>query len=192
MLDPEELCSDLDSAIELELEGRHGDSEAESGHWLEKLSEVDEERRGFLRLEAKGRISDQELDEQLAALEETKRLAERELASLRAQSDRLEQMERDRDAVLEHYTAMAPEALDSLTSEVRHQLYKMLGLKVWMAKSGNVQVEMAGAPVSGLDGGSTTSKVTPRRAPQGGRTPVLRFRALLTENGARRVELKRA
>jgi hypothetical protein len=47
MLNPEELRSDLDRAIELEREGRHGDPEAEAKHWLEKLSEADEERRGF-------------------------------------------------------------------------------------------------------------------------------------------------
>jgi hypothetical protein len=34
MLDPEELRSDLDRAIELEREGRRGDPEAESAHWL--------------------------------------------------------------------------------------------------------------------------------------------------------------
>ena len=33
---------------------------------------------------------------------------------------------------------------------------------------------------------------TQGRAPQDGRTPVLRFRALLTENRVERVELKRA
>jgi hypothetical protein len=68
----------------LEREGRRGDPEAEHKHWLEKLSEVGEERRGFLRLAAKNRITDEELDEELAALEETRRLAERELATLRA------------------------------------------------------------------------------------------------------------
>ena len=49
MLTPEELCSDLERAIELERSGRRGDLEIEVRHWLEKLSEVDEERRGFLR-----------------------------------------------------------------------------------------------------------------------------------------------
>jgi hypothetical protein len=156
LLDPEGLCSDLDRAIELEREGRHGDPEAEAKHWLEKLSEIDEERRGFLRLAAKGRITDDELDEELAVLEETRRMAERELEALRWHKKRVEQMERDRDAVLEHYAALAPEALDSLTSEERHQLYKMLRLKVWVYKSGELEIEMAGAPVDGLDVSSST------------------------------------
>jgi hypothetical protein len=169
LLDPEELCSDLDRAIELEREGRRGDPEVQTKHWLEKLSEADEERRGFLRLAAKGHITDEELDEELTALEETRRTAERELNALHLQEERLEQMERDRDAVLEHYAALAPEALDSLTSEERQHLYKMLRLKVWVAKSGDLEIEMAGVPVDGLDGGSSTSEGTSMSALTAGR-----------------------
>jgi site-specific DNA recombinase len=170
LLDPAELRSDLDRAIELEKEGRYGDPEAEAKHWLEKLSEIDEERRGFLRLAAKGRITDEELDEELAALGETRRTAERELKDLRRHQERVEQMEQDRDAVLEHYASQAPENLDSLTSEERHHLYKMLKLKVWLAKSGDLEIEMAGVPVDELDGSSSITQGTSRSAPMGGRS----------------------
>ncbi len=158
LLDPAELRSDLDLAIELEKEGRYGNPEAEAKHWLEKLSEIDEERRGFLRLAAKGRITDEELDEELAALEETRRTAEREFKDLRRHKERVEQMKQDRDAVLEHYASQAPEALDSRTPEERNHLYKMLRLKVWLAKSGDLEIEMAGVPVDGLDGSSSLTQ----------------------------------
>jgi hypothetical protein len=170
MLNSEELCSDLERAIELERSGRRGDPEIEGRHWLEKLSEVDEERRGFLRLAAKGRIADKELDEELAALEETRQTAERELQALRQHEKRVEEMERDRDAVLEHYAALAPKALDSMISEERHQLYKMLRLKVLVAKSGDLELEMAGVPADGLDCGSSKGEVTSRSAPTDGRS----------------------
>jgi hypothetical protein len=161
LLDPAELRSDLDRAIELEKEGRYGDPEAEAKHWLEKFSEIDDERRGFLRLAAKDRITDEELE--LGALEETRRTAERELKDLRRHKERVDQMEQDRDAVFEHYASLAPEALASLTSEERNHLYKMLRLKDWLAKSRDLEIELAGAQVDGL-GGSTsitqgTSKV---------------------------------
>jgi hypothetical protein len=65
-----------------------------------------------LRLAAKGRITDEELDEELAALEETRQTAERELEVLRWHKERVEQMERDRDAVLDYYAAVAPERLE--------------------------------------------------------------------------------
>jgi site-specific DNA recombinase len=170
LLDPAELRSDLDLAIELEKEGRYGDPEAEAKHWLQKLSEIDEERRGFLRLAAKGRIMDEELDEESAALEETRRTAERELKDLRQRKERVEQMEQDRDAVLEHYASLAPEVLDSLTSEERHHLYEMLRLKVWLAKSGDLEIEMAGVPLDGLDGSSSITQGTSRSAPMVGRS----------------------
>ena len=186
-MNPAELRSDLDRAIELEKEGRHGDSEAEAKHWLEKLLEIDEERRGFLRLAAKGCTT----DEELAALEETRRTAERDLKDLRQHKELVEQMEQDRDAVLQHYASLAAEALDSLTSEERHHLYKMLRLKVWLAKSGDLEIELAGVPVDELGGSSSITQATSRHAPQNGRTPALYFRALLRENGVRRVELAR-
>src|SRR5215212_8726719 len=123
------------------------------------VGEADEEWRGFLRLAAKGRIT----DEELAALEETRRTAERDLKDLRQHKELVGQMEQDRDALLEHYASLAPEALHSLTSEERCHLYKMLRLKDWLAKSGDLEIELAGVPVDGL-GGSTsitqgTSKV---------------------------------
>jgi site-specific DNA recombinase len=170
LLDPAELCSDLDRAIELERDGRRGDPEAEARRWLDKLSEVDEERRGFLRLAAKGRIADDELDEELAQLDETRKVAEQELEALRRHSERVESMERDREAVLEQYAALAPEALDALSPEQRHRLYKMLRLKVLVAKGGDLEIELAGAPLGGLDAdGSSTTEVTSRSAPTGGR-----------------------
>jgi len=122
-----------------------------------------------LRLAAKGRITDEELDEELAALEEARRTAERELESLRRHKERVEQMERDRDAVLDYYATLAPEALDSLTSEERHHLYKMLRLKVWVAKSGDLEIEMAGVPIDVLEGSSSTMEVTSTSAPTAAR-----------------------
>jgi site-specific DNA recombinase len=160
LLNPAELCSDLDRAIELERDTRRGDPEAEAKHWLDKLLEADEERRGFLRLAAKGRITEEELDEELAHLDNSREAAKRELQSLRWHKERLEQMERDREAVLEHYAALAPEALDSLTSEERQRLYKMLRLKVLLAKSGDLEIEMVGAPVDGLGERSSIMECT--------------------------------
>ena len=58
----------------------------------------------------------------------------------------LERAGEDRNAVLEHYAALAPEALDSLTSEERHKIYKMLKLNVWVAKSGDPKIDMPAFP----------------------------------------------
>ena len=130
MKDPKQLRKDLERMIELERQSQHGDPEQEMKLWLDKLAEVDEQRRGFLRLAAKGRVTDEELDEELAALEETRKTADRELKVIKARCRIIEELEHDKDALLEHYAALTPVALDSLTHEERCQLYKILRLKV--------------------------------------------------------------
>lgn len=138
--DPQQVRDDLERMIERERDGLRGDPEREAKAWFEKLSEVDQERRGYLRLAAKGRITDEDLDMELAELEETRRTAERELEALRSYRERVERLERDRDALLESYVGMVPEALKSLTPEERHRIYKMFRLDVAVNASGEIEV----------------------------------------------------
>ena len=65
--------SDLDAMIEEERKGMRGDPDQEAKVWLEKLTEVDQERRAYQRLAAKGRMTNHELDGELAELAETRR-----------------------------------------------------------------------------------------------------------------------
>ena len=89
---------------------------------MEKLAELEQERRGYLRLAAKDRMTDAELDGALGELEETREAAEREIAALRGRKEALGALARDRDALLDHYAQMVPEALDALTPEERQQV----------------------------------------------------------------------
>ena len=116
--------------MELERRGTHGNLKREMKAWLDKLAEVDSERRSYIKLAVRGIITDLELDEALGELEETRATAERELAALRNQQEMLEALELDRDVLLEHYAAIAPEALDRLIPEERHRLYKLLRITV--------------------------------------------------------------
>jgi hypothetical protein len=74
-------------------------------------------------------------------------------------------MERDSVAGFSHYAAQAPEALDYLTPKERHRLHQLLRLKVLMAKSGDLEVGVVGAPVEGSED-SSTAGVTPRLPPR--------------------------
>jgi hypothetical protein len=67
---------------------------------------------------------------QLKRIAETRKIAKEELAALEGRSQRLEELEHDRDALLERYAGMVPEALDSLGPEERHRIYKSLRLKI--------------------------------------------------------------
>ena len=124
--------------IEQEGAGMRGDPDQEAAAWLERLAEVEQERRGYLRIAAKGHMTDDELDEALAELEETRTTAEDELAAIRGRKEILEELERDRDALLESYAQMTPEALDALTPEERRQVYGMLRLRAEVAADGTM------------------------------------------------------
>lgn len=52
----------------------------------------------------------------------------------------LEELERDKDAVLETYARMAPEAIGALTPDERHQFYKMLKLRVTAYPDSSLEV----------------------------------------------------
>jgi hypothetical protein len=130
MKDPEQLRDDLERMIDQERKGLHGYPYREAKVWAEKLVEVDRLRGGYQDLAAKGLMTFEELEEKLRELEETRKIAERELEALRTRRERIEELERDKEGLLESYAGMAPEALGSLLPEERHQVYKMLRLKV--------------------------------------------------------------
>jgi len=98
--------------------------------WTEKLAEVERMRSGYQDLAAKGLMTFEELGEKLQGLEETRKTAERELGVLRSRRERIEELERDKEVLLESYASMAPEALSSLSPEERRQVHQMLRLKV--------------------------------------------------------------
>ena len=130
MKDPEQLRADLEEMIKRERGSMRGDPETEAETWLRKLSEADRKRSGFQDLAAEGLITLDELRAKLAELEETRKTAEKELETLKHRQKHFEELERDKDAVLETYARMAPEALEALTPDERHQFYKMLRLRV--------------------------------------------------------------
>lgn len=130
LTDPETLREDLERMIELVREEMRGDPDREAQAWLRKLDETDRKRSGYLDLAAEGIMGRDELKTKLATLDETRKTAERELAALKDNERRIEMMERDKEAVLEHYAALSPAALDELHPEERHRLYGILKLEV--------------------------------------------------------------
>jgi site-specific DNA recombinase len=138
--DPERLRQGLAEMMQQERAAMRGDPDQQAKRWLEKLSEVDQERRGYLRLAAKGLMTDEDLEESLGELEETRKTAERELESLRERREAIEQLERDRDALLEHYAKMVPKALAQLTGKERHKIYRMLRLEVYKFPNGDTEI----------------------------------------------------
>ncbi|HLL56529.1 MAG TPA: hypothetical protein VK359_01265, partial [Rubrobacteraceae bacterium] len=113
-----------------------------------------------------------ELRAKLADLEETRELVRNELEALEASQTRLRDLERNADTLLKCYLGMVPEALNKLTPEERHRIYKMLRLVVTVQPEGILGVSGAFGSERGLSqcgptpesGASTSASASPTRS----------------------------
>jgi len=141
--DPARLREGLEEMIEQERAAMRGEPESQAKVWLEKLDDVSRKRSRFQDMAAEGYITFDELGAKLQELEETRRTAERELEALRDRRERIEQLEQDRTTLLEHYADMVPEALEGLTGEERHRVYRMLRLEVYVSPDDSLDIRGA-------------------------------------------------
>jgi site-specific DNA recombinase len=146
MENPEELRADLERMIEIKREETRRNPEREVKTWLDRLAEVDRQRARAQDMAVQGLLDYDELRAKLASLEETRKAAERELAILKDQEETIAELERGKEAVLQHYATVVPEALDSLSPEERRHLYTLLQLKALQHPDGRVEVEVSGVP----------------------------------------------
>ncbi len=123
-----------------ERRGAHGDPATEAERWLKEISEAGRKRTRYQEMAAEGLIDFNELRTRLSALEETRKTAERKLRTLQHRTERLEQLERDRDRLLESYSCLMPEAIDTLGSEERHRVYRMVRMKAYLEADGSLQL----------------------------------------------------
>jgi Recombinase zinc beta ribbon domain len=137
---PDRLRVGLEKLIEEERRAMRGNPDKEAEAWAKKLTEVDRMRSAYQDQQVEGLLTLDELRTKLAALEETRAIAVRELETIRSRREQLERLEHDAEALLEHYAGMVPQALDDLTSEERHDVYKMMRLKVLISADGSVQI----------------------------------------------------
>jgi hypothetical protein len=54
----------------------------------------------------------------------------RRLRELEVRREQLAELERDRETLIERYAEMVPDALDVLSSQERHRIYKLLKLEI--------------------------------------------------------------
>jgi hypothetical protein len=104
--DPERLRVGFEERVKAEREAiRHGAPE-----------------KGSQRLAARGYMTDEARGE----LKESRRTVQRDLEALQGRCKVIEDLERNRDAILESYASMVREELQALLPEDRHRIYKML------------------------------------------------------------------
>lgn len=106
--DPKRLRGRLDYMIEQERRGTYGDPAIETERRLEEISETGRKRIRYQEMAAERLIDFEELRMWLAALEDTRKTAERELRALQHRTERLARLERDRESLLESYAGLLP------------------------------------------------------------------------------------
>jgi hypothetical protein len=130
--EPKRLREGLEEMIERERHVARGNPYREAKTWANKLAAAVEKRARLQDMAAEGLITFDELGAKLEVLEEERERARRELEALEDHRSRLRGLERDKDAFLDHYAGLLPEAIDDLAPEERHHVYKMLKLRVNM------------------------------------------------------------
>jgi hypothetical protein len=173
--DPERLRAALDALIQEERRAHHGDPEKEARVWLKKIAEIDGKRARFQDMAAEGLISFEELRAKLDALDEVRETARRELDALGERRERLAELERDSDALLETYSEKASRGFEHFTPEDRHHAYKKLGLSVLVYPNGDLRLEgVLGKAPSFLLNDSTSRNTARRRRTRGRNAPSRR------------------
>ena len=137
---PDRLRAGLEEMIERERAGSRGDPAREIAMWLDKAAEADRKRSGFQDMAAEGLITLEELRAKLAGLEETRAAVETEIEHLRGCLSRVEELERDRDALLDTYAELIPEQLRELDPEQRRQVYALLRIRLTVRRGGELEV----------------------------------------------------
>jgi multidrug resistance efflux pump len=140
--DPEHIRRGIERMIDRECAGMKGKPEQEENMWAEKLAQVDRKRSRYQEMAAEGLLTFEELRAKLTELQKSREATERELENLRSRKERLEELEKDRDALLESLVTMIPASLDTLSGLERNKVYRMLRLIVMPASEG---YEVSGA-----------------------------------------------
>jgi len=97
-------------------------AEEEEASWLKRVSQVERNEERLLDLRLEGDISTEQFHAKRAALQETKEIAKTSLEARRSRRSRLEDFERDKEALLEYHARLVPEDVDGLTPEQRRTL----------------------------------------------------------------------
>ena len=144
--DPERIRRGTDALIRRERDEAHTDSAQEVETWEARLGECASLRSAYQDQQAAGLMTLDELRSRLEELDETRRVAETELAALHGSRERTKNLEEDVEVVLASLSENIPEALGSLSGEERNRLYRMLQLRVSLNAEGYVATGILCAP----------------------------------------------
>jgi hypothetical protein len=82
----------------------------------------------------------EELGSKLQEPDDGRRLAQAELEALTRRQEEIWQLERDKEALLDAYASLMPDALDELDAAERQRVYNMLRVEAQVAPDGSLEV----------------------------------------------------
>jgi site-specific DNA recombinase len=136
LTDSEKIRAGMEALIDQERVSKPQDLERQAKAWTKKVDEYIRLRSAYQDQQAAGLMTLQELGAKLEELENGRRVAERELMALRSHQQRVEELEKDRDALLQSMSETVLGTLEDLTDEEKNRLYQMLRLEVTPSEEG--------------------------------------------------------
>jgi hypothetical protein len=176
-MNPARLRAGLEHLIEKERAQTHGDPDREAREWADRIVALERKDRivalerkrgGFQDMAAEGLITFDELRVKLAGLKEDLERAQRELETLAQRQQRIERLEEDARQVMRSYAGMVPENLRTLGPKERHEVYRMLRLRVAAYPDGTLLASGALGEVDHVYTAETTSPCCGRSTPRSG------------------------
>jgi site-specific DNA recombinase len=140
--DPRKISAGMETLIGQERATGPQEPVKEARLWQQKIAECVHKRSAYQDQQAVGLMTLEELGSKLQELDDARRLAQAELEALTRRQEHLEQLEEDREALLESMAEIVPDALEDLTPEERNKIYRMLRLEVTPLEEG---YEVSGA-----------------------------------------------
>jgi site-specific DNA recombinase len=139
LLDPERMRQGLEDLVLSESQ-RDGELEAAFAHWTDMLVKADAKMDRLLDLYLEGHLSKGRYDERVRALEAEAQSARGELEKLRARRQIIAQAQSNIEELVESYAEALPDDLASLTGSERHEVYRILSLRITLDNSGIVEM----------------------------------------------------
>src|SRR5215218_7778024 len=128
--DPKKISAGMETLIEQERATDPQDAAIDAKVWKQKIVEYARKRSAYQDQQAAGLMTLEELGSKLQELDDARRLAEAELEALMRHQEHIENLEKDREALLKSMAEIVPDALKALTPQERNKIYRMLRVEV--------------------------------------------------------------
>jgi site-specific DNA recombinase len=148
LTDPEKLRTGLDQMIQHERAQILGDPLKEATTLGKRLREIKSRRSRYQEMAAAALIDFDELRERLAGLEDERKDSERALQATQRRAEHLENLQQNRNVLIEEYAGAVPNRLGALAPEERHRVYRLMRLRVVLAPSGDLEMSGDVVPAS--------------------------------------------